>query len=490
MLALFTIGYFSLNSWLVAIAVHTDTGMPVRRIWREHLLWLALNYIGGASVAALLVPYTRHVDLTYIAVIVPLLVIQYLTFRATLGRVEDALQHVSDSNVLYMSTIETLAMAIDAKDQVTHGHIRRVQGQALELAHALGMEEGPRKALEAAALLHDMGKLAVPEYILNKPGALTAPEFERMKLHANIGADILKLIPFPYPVVPIVRHHHENWDGSGYPDGLRGTDIPIGARILSVVDCFDALTSDRPYRPRVSNETALRIVTERSGTMYDPAVVDAFVQLRFVQSEASYPGDPASDGVGGGRGIIVAAHAGGETPFDEITASAEEMLTVYEFARNLPAHTTLSHAGDALGTHLRRVIPHAVCALFLVDRTTNDVVATHVVGQDVAWLQNLRIERGHGISGWVAANRQTVANADAALDLGDHAHAHLSGTQRVLRRTLSTPVVSQQELIGVLTLYGTADQVFSDQHQRLIEVVAGQVSDTIRRLVERAPAGA
>ena len=115
-----------------------------------------------------------------------------------------------------------------------------------------------------------MGKLAIPEYILNKPGKLTPAEFEKMKQHARIGADILSEIDFPYPVVPIVRHHHENWDGSGYPDGLVGDEIPIGARVLSVVDCFDALTSDRPYRPRLPDDEALAILKDRSGVMYGP----------------------------------------------------------------------------------------------------------------------------------------------------------------------------------------------------------------------------
>src|SRR5436189_697641 len=171
-------------------------------------------------------------------------------------------------------------MAIDAKDQVTHCDIRRVQAHATGLAKKVGVrDESLLKAIEAAALLHDMGKLAVPEYILNKPGKLTDREFEKMKLHASVGADILSAIDFPYPVVPIVRHHHENWDGTGYPQGLKGTDIPIGARILSVVDCFDALTSDRPYRPRLSNDEATRILVERRGTMYDPLVVDTFVRV-------------------------------------------------------------------------------------------------------------------------------------------------------------------------------------------------------------------
>ena len=197
-----------------------------------------------------------------------------------MGRVEDANRHLEQLNTLYMSTIETLAMAIDAKDQITHGHIRRVQTYALGLAAKMGVTDPQlMRAIEAAALLHDMGKLAVPEYILNKPGPLTPAEFEKMKLHASVGADILSAIDFPYPVVPIVRHHHENWNGTGYPDGISGTDIPIGARILSVVDCFDALTSDRPYRPRLSDREALEILAARRGTMYDPLVVDTFARV-------------------------------------------------------------------------------------------------------------------------------------------------------------------------------------------------------------------
>ena len=217
---------------------------------------------------------------TPFVVTMPLLLVCYLTFRTAMARVEDSNQHLSELNRLYLSTVETLAMAIDAKDQVTHGHIRRVQTHATALARHVGVsDEKLLQAIEAAALLHDMGKLAVPERILNKPGKLTDAEFEKMKLHASVGADILSAINFPYPVVPIVRHHHENWDGSGYPSSLKGTEIPIGARILAVVDCFDALTSDRPYRPRLTDEQALAILSDRRGSMYDPLIVDTFIRV-------------------------------------------------------------------------------------------------------------------------------------------------------------------------------------------------------------------
>src|SRR5206468_4432789 len=198
---------------------------------------------------------------------------------------------------------------------------------AVALARAMGVrEEAQIRAIEAAALLHDMGKLAVPEYILNKPGPLTAAEFEKMKLHASVGADILSAIDFPYPVVPIVRHHHENWDGTGYPSGIKGTDIPIGARILSVVDCFDALTSDRPYRPRLSDEEALAILVERRGSMYDPLIVDTFAKVHSTAPKETSRLGPPSDvlnTIARSRRLGAARQL---ATFDEITASADEML--------------------------------------------------------------------------------------------------------------------------------------------------------------------
>jgi putative nucleotidyltransferase with HDIG domain len=195
-----------------------------------------VNYFGGGSVAGLLVTYTREIDFTTLGIIVPLLLISYLTFKTSLGRIEDANQHLTQVNRMYLSTIETLAMAIDAKDQITHGHIRRVQRLAVGLARSMGVNDDTQiRAIEAAALLHDMGKLAIPEFILNKPGRLTSNEFDVMKQHANIGADILGLIHFPYPVVPIVRHHHESWDGTGYPDKLRG--VAISARRANSFSC-------------------------------------------------------------------------------------------------------------------------------------------------------------------------------------------------------------------------------------------------------------
>ena len=482
-LAVFAVLYFSLNSWLIAFAVAFEKRSSPYHIWHESFMLASLNYLFGASVALLLVAYTRDVDLTFVGVILPLLLVSYLTYKTTMGRVEDANRHLNEVNRLYMSTIETLAMAIDAKDQVTHGHIRRVQIYATRLAREVGVrDEKLLKAIEAAALLHDMGKLAVPEYILNKPGKLTDAEFEKMKLHASVGADILSAIDFPYPVVPIVRHHHENWNGNGYPDGLKGTDIPIGARILSVVDCFDALTSDRPYRPRLSDNEALDILLERRGSMYDPLIVDTFAKVHSaIAPEEPTQGPPqyALAEIATARKTL-APHATGPV-LDEIAASADEMLTLYELARSLGGQVSVGDAGDVIANHLRRLIPSSLCVFFLYDDRSGEIEATHAVGDGAKVVRGTRIQLGQRLSGWVAAHRQTISNSDPVLDLGEMARQR----SLALKSCISTPLLADDDhLIGVLTLYSSESNAFNEDHRRVIEAVARQIAQTFRRAVE------
>jgi putative nucleotidyltransferase with HDIG domain len=479
-LLIFTIAYYALNTWLISFAIGLERKASSLKIWRENFVWVALNYFGGASVAALLVSYTRDLDYTFLLIIVPLLLVLYFTFSTSMGRVEDANRHLSQLNTLYMSTIETLAMAIDAKDQITHGHIRRVQIYAVGLARSMGVtEETQIRAIEAAALLHDMGKLAVPEYILNKPGPLTPAEFEKMKLHASVGADILSAIEFPYPVVPIVRHHHENWDGTGYPDKIAGSDIPIGARILSVVDCFDALTSDRPYRPRLADKEALRILHERRGTMYDPLVVDTFSRVYAVIAPHATPEPSASPlslrAITEASTSVSTVVENRVARLDEIAASSDEMLTLFDLARSLTASMGVQDATELIAKHLRRLVPSSACVFYLYDEQTDELVATHASGEHAAHIKGLRVAIGQRLSGWVAANRQTIRNSDPVLDLGESARAM---TPRP-RSCLSTPLLSGKRLVGVLSLYSSNKDGYSEDHQRIIEVVGRQVSSAI-----------
>jgi diguanylate cyclase (GGDEF)-like protein/putative nucleotidyltransferase with HDIG domain len=481
-LALLAALYFLLNSWIITLAISLETRRRPYPLWREHFAILSLNYFGGASVAFLLVNYSRDIDFRYIALIVPLLVVLYLTFRWQIVRAVDANRHLVELNNLYMSTIETLAMAIDAKDQITHGHIRRVQTYAVGLAQKVGVTDTALiRAIEAAALLHDMGKLAVPEYILNKPGPLTPAEFEKMKLHSSVGADILSAIDFPYPVVPIVRHHHENWDGSGYPDGLSGSAIPIGARILSVVDCFDALTSDRPYRPRLADRDAIQILKDRRGSMYDPVIVDTFLKVHAdIAPAKSEAVSPMSLGTISGVSRTALVSPVSLRPLDEITASTEEMLTLFDLARGLNTQMSVQDAGDVIAKHLRRLVPSSLLVFFVYDADTDELVASHASGEHANLVADLRIGVGQRLSGWVAAHKQIIRNSDPILDFGEAVRAMSPRPHSCL----SVPLVARRSLIGVLSIYSTGHEAFSEDHQRIVEVVARQVSTILKNAVD------
>jgi putative nucleotidyltransferase with HDIG domain/diguanylate cyclase (GGDEF)-like protein len=488
--------YFLFNSWLTAVAVGFETGMLPQRVWRKHFMGLGLNTLGGALLGLLLalqapslqIVGPRHLAdariLSGIGLVVPFLLISYLTFRTSVARVEDANRHLHEINRLYLSTVETLATAIDAKDQVTSHHIRRVQNYALSLAAAMGVtEESDLKAIEAAALLHDMGKLSVPEFILNKPGKLTPAEFERIKLHAEAGAHILSQIDFPYPVVPIVRHHHERWDGTGYPDGIAGEAIPLGARIMAVVDCFEALTSHRPYRRALSSEAAVCMIVERRGTAYDPRVVDAFVELAARDPRAGAPADapasaPASTAMAATPSLCGTQPAHGRLQPRDSKPDPDAMLLLCAVAEGLAGRATLDDVAEAMGRHLRRMVPAPLVVFYLPDQA-GAIVSRHASGEAAALLEGLRIPIGAGLSGWVAANRVTMANADPALDLGDR----LAVLATPLESAVSTPLVSDGELIGVLTIYAAPRDAFTEDHRLLVEIAGRQIASAVAHAV-------
>ena len=457
-LAVLAVSYFVLNSGMIAVAVGLERRESALAIWRTNFLPLAVNYLGGASLAALFVSYTRTIDLVAFGVILPLLILSYLTFKYSFRRVEDATQHVDEMRRLYLSTIETLATAIDAKDQVTHGHIRRVQQFALGLAREIGVQDQSQmQALEAAALLHDTGKLVVPEHILNKPGKLTHGEFEKMKAHASVGADILSSISFPYPVVPIVRHHHENWDGSGYPDGLRGTNIPIGARILSVVDCFDALTSDRPYRPRMTDKEALAVLMQRRGVMYDPLVVDTFAACWQKLAAA-----------------VEAPHPPRERAFTaRVIEGSRELNTSSD------PHSQLAEPLAAIFASAMVRTGAELAVLFMTDADRDQLLSVAVRARDGALSENFAFPLGWGVSGWVAVNGTAIVNADPALDFGTN------GTKSHLVRTICVPLFLKRQVAGVVSLYTTDMRGFSDDDKAYIEdLVASLDTETCRATLD------
>jgi putative nucleotidyltransferase with HDIG domain len=459
-----SLSYFAINSILVAQAISFESGHPALRIWRENFAWLSLNNVGGASVAVLIVTYTQNIDLTALSIIVPLLVIIYVTFRTSLGRVEDAQRHLAQVNDLYVSAIETLALAVDAKDQVTHGHIRRVQVYAVELAKRLGVSDDRQiKAIEAAALLHDVGKLAIPEHILNKPGTLTTSEFEVIKTHADIGADLLSSIRFPYPVVPIVRHHHERWDGKGYPAGIAGPDIPIGARILSVVDCFDALNSDRPYRPKLSVEDSFAVLRERRGTMYDPWVVDSFIAV-FPELVA------LAEAAGNQEHVVVprevAESASKRPPSDSVQIPSQSLALLSHVRREMANVAGESDAAALVLGYAVRLTNANGGALFRYSVDANTLTVDHTAGMNYSGLLGSTLRPAEGVSGWVWANQRTIRNANAALELSSIAKGGTYETQSALSTIVRTHGTASG---GVITVYSATPEPFDAAHELILE---------------------
>jgi putative nucleotidyltransferase with HDIG domain len=472
LLALFSLLNFGVSTGLVAAAVGLDARKSPLAIWKEHFLGLWLTYLGAtfASMLMLVLSHDWHggpmQPLEVLLLITPLPVILYVTFMHAVGRAHDQIEHLGGMNRVYVATIEALAQTIDAKDQVTHDHIQRVQENSMRLARHLGVtDEGEIQALKAASLLHDVGKISVPEHILNKPGRLTPSELEIMRRHAPVGADILSVIGFPYPVVPIVRHHHENWDGTGYPDGLAGEAIPIGARILMVVDCFDALTSDRPYRPRFETAAALQVLIDRKGSMYDPEVVEGFLALH----EAGLNEVPPP-----GRAPVADPHATPvvQAPVEQ-DSTPRDLAAFYALGRELAVPGGVADIGDAIWRALRAELGAVSCVLFVYD-DSGDALAPVFRGGVETLPPDARVSLGDRLSGWVAATRTPIINSDARLDVDP-----LLRDESPLQSALAVPIGNGEQIGGVLAFYSDRQAAFTPVHQRMVEAVALLVAERV-----------
>src|SRR5438105_5479626 len=286
--------YFVANTGSIAAVISLTEGKSLKRIWVECYFWSFPYYLVGAGLAGLVGWLNGKFGWQASLLVVPVIYLIYRSYRLYLGKLEDEKRHVEEMANLHLRTIEALALAIEAKDHTTHDHLQRVRVYAIEVAKELALSPEDMEAVHAAALLHDIGKLAVPEHIISKPGRLTPEEFEKIKIHPLVGAEILERVRFLYPVVPIVRAHHEKWDGSGYPYGIKGEQIPIGARILAAVDYLDALASDRQYRRALPLQEVMKRLEEESSKSFDPKVVDV-LQKRYIQLERLAVSKSAAD---------------------------------------------------------------------------------------------------------------------------------------------------------------------------------------------------
>src|ERR1035441_5408621 len=413
--------FFLSNTIPVAIVIALAERRPLRGMWSETYFWTLPYYLAGAALVGVVSFCNRYIGWQSALLIVPVMYVIYRSYHLYLDRLDEQKKrveieelqvvaeklHVEEVCSLHMRTIEGLALAIDAKDHTTHEHLHRVRLYAAEIAKELELSELESNALNAAALLHDIGKLAVPDHIISKPGRLTPEEFEKMKIHPAVGADILERVAFPYPVAPIVRAHHEKWDGTGYPDGLKGEEIPIGARILAAVDCLDAVASDRQYRKALPLDEAMKLVVEESGKSYDPRGVEVLAR-RYRELEAAAVlsleaagKDKHSFSYNVERGEKPAAgfevnhqhRLHGQTDFLSSIASArQEAHTLFELSQDLGNSLSLDETLSLVAIRLRKLVPYDSVVVFV---KKGDVLEPEFVsGDNFRFLSSLVIPVG------------------------------------------------------------------------------------------------
>ena len=462
--------YFLLNTALVSGAISLTSGKPLVQTWYDNFFWTAPQFAASALLADVLHFTNSQFGWQYLVLLVPGIFLIYHSYSLYMGKVEREKAQVEAAMRLHLRTIEALALAIEASDETTLSHLRRMQIYSVGIARELALPEEEVQALEAAALLHDVGKLAVPDYITNKPGRLTKEEYERLKVHPLVGAEILEAVDFPYPVVPIVRAHHERWDGSGYPFGLRGEDIPKGARILAVVDTLDALSSERRYRQAIGVEEALRVVVAEKGKSFDPAVVDA-LERRFVELEAQAQKALAKDE----RLASAGAARGADRFVASIAQARQEFQNLHEMTHDLGNSLSMEDTFALLTTRLMALVPHDTLAIYTMEGT--EVVCRHAVGRQSSDFRPLRIPLGEGLSGWVAHHGRTLENGDPVREFV--AGGSLAPLRCELRSGLAVPLEAQDRTIGALTLYRLGENAFSHDDLRLLLAISGKTALTI-----------
>jgi diguanylate cyclase (GGDEF)-like protein/putative nucleotidyltransferase with HDIG domain len=476
-------GYFVCNTALIASAIALSTRQPIAKVWTENFLWSAPSCFVGAGAAGAAAMVIARGGYWLAVLLAAPLYLTYRTYLVYMGRVQDQQAHVQQVSDLHLATIEALALAIDAKDQTAQSHIRRVQVYAAGLARALGMSANDIQGVKTAALLHDIGKLAVPEHILSKPGPLTQEEFQKIRIHPQVGAEIISGVPFPYPVAPLILSHHERWDGKGYPTGLKGAEIPLGARILSVVDYFDALMSERPYHKAMSVEAAINLLRQESAKALDPDVVQTFIDMYpqlAAEADVSQPSRRltrvAADAPEAMPAVGLVSESAGRTVFQDIALAHREIYALYEIAQAMGSSLGVSDTMALISSKLSNIVPFSCCALFLYSEESETLRCRFATGVESEIIQQLTIRSGQGLTGWVARNRRPLVNARPSADLEA---AGLPSDQTALHCALVCPLVFNERFIGTISVDPTEPAVYTDDHRRLLDRISEQAAAVI-----------
>ncbi len=490
--ALAASAYFLANTLPVAGVISLTESKRVHDVWRECYIWSFPYYLAGAGIAAAITAGNRMLGWQTSLLVLPVLFWLYRSYRMYLNRLEGEKNHAEEIARLHLRTIEALALAIEAKDTTTHDHLRRVQVYAVEIGKEMGLSRDDLEALRAAALLHDIGKLAVPEPIISKPGKLTPEEFEKMKIHPVVGAEILERVQFPYPVVPIVRSHHEKWDGSGYPSGIGGEEIPIGARILGAVDYLDALSSDRQYRRALPIHVVMEMLLDQAGKGFDPRVV-AILERRHEELEQLVQSQPNSESklpallkiqsaVEPAAGFQNTAAANScETPgfVASIGAARQEVQALFELSQDLGNSLSLNETLSVVASRLKRIVSFDSIAVYL--QRDGRLVPEYVSGVDFQLFSSLEIPVGDGLSGWVAQNRTPILNGNPSVEPG-----YLNDLRKfsTLRSALSVPLEGPNGIVGVLSLYSINGDAFMKDHLRILNGITFKLALAIENALK------
>ena len=471
--------YFLVNSVTVATAVALVKRHPIFRVWHDNFLWSITSYVVGGVAAGIAVEVFHQAGQWQTAVAFVPLALTYRTYRIYLGRIANEQRRVAESTQLHRESMEVLARAIQAKDNGGSSHVERVQYYATALARQLELSEEETQAVEIAALLHDIGKLAVPEHILSKPGPLTPNERMKMQIHAQVGAEIVRAVPFPGPVAPLIRSHHERWDGSGYPSGLRSDKIPIGARILAVVDCFDALTSERPYRRAMVPDAALQVLREEAGRAFDPRIVAQFTELLPSLTPPSNDDSVRkilhpNDSLGGEHNVAVAPLVGTDA-FAEIASANKESYTLYEIAQAMGRSMSLAETMTLVSSKLSALVPFSSCTLFV--RTEADHLhCRFATGQYAEALDGATIKEGAGLSGWVTRHGRPLVNGAPSVEV---AAAGLSDPEIRLQSALVCPLIVGDRVIGTIGVFHTEAESYTEDHERVLDEISKQTAAVV-----------
>lgn len=394
-----------------------------------------------------------------------------------------------------LALVESIALAIEAKDRTSERHLRRMRVYSLGVGRRLGLPTDELEDLEYAALLHDIGKLVVPESILSKPAGLTTEEFQVMSSHAKVGAEILETTSLSSRVAAMVRHHHERYDGSGYPGHLVGMEIPLGARILAAADTFEALTSERPYRRGLPVRDAVSYLERHAGTLFDPRVVRVLVEhhaefeelVRAEEKETARAGDEARSR----RSRLPGAETQKinqplQMVLDRIASSHMEVYSLHEISQVLGKSLNLEESFALIAAKIQHLIHFSSCVIYVLDPDKQVLRPRFAVGAGASKILEITIPLGQRLSGWAALQRRPVSGVaprsphgpdGSRSDLEEIAdHPDIAS----LHSSLVAPLQVDDALVGVVALYDVAESEYSPQEERLLALIARQVSGAIR----------